>query len=81
MNSCNLRFVPHVLAVAKALDRQPNSFVQRPRLQFDGMLNTFRIPERHAALLHAKSIPLFAFCSLKLARPRAPCNPVCWSQA
>ena len=70
----SFRFVPHVLTVAKALDRQPNGFVQRPSLQIDGMLNTFGIPERHAALLHAKRIPLFAFSSLwfGLARPTMP---------
>ena len=72
----SLRFVPHVLAMAKALDCQPNGFVQRPRFQFDGMLNTFRIPERHAALLHTKRIPLFAFYSLPFALPRATVPPV-----
>ena len=47
----SLRFIFHMLTAAKVINRQPHGFIQCPRLQFDRMLNAFRIPERHPAQL------------------------------
>jgi hypothetical protein len=57
------RVVANVFATAKAIDRKPHGFVQGPCFQFDGMLNAFRILERHATRLHGKKNNIFAFCS------------------
>lgn len=58
-----LRLIAYMLAAAESLDSQADGFIQAPRFQFDGMLDPFRIDERHAALLHAGRIPYFAFYS------------------
>jgi hypothetical protein len=50
-----LRVVWHLFAAAETINGQPHGFVQRPRIKFDGVLNTVRIPERYAALLHAST--------------------------
>jgi len=54
----------HVLATAETINRQPHGLIERPRLHFDGVLNSVRIPERYpAALLHPEQDIIFAFSS------------------
>ena len=46
-----LRVVGHVFAAAETVDCQSDGLVQGPRVQFDRMLNTIGIDERHPAPL------------------------------
>src|ERR1700722_6717689 len=56
-----LRLIAHMLAAAEAINRQPHGLVQGPRLQFDRVLNSVRIPERHPTALHLGRISYSLF--------------------
>jgi hypothetical protein len=47
-----LRVVAHVFTAAEAINREPYGLVKRSRIQFDGVLNSIGILERHPAPFH-----------------------------
>lgn len=51
-----LGLVSHVLTAPTAVNRQPDGFIERPGFQFDSVLDTLRVFERHPALLHANRL-------------------------
>jgi hypothetical protein len=53
--------------IVNSSNRQAYRFIPRPWLDFDGMLNAIRIPERHSADFHDRQNSYFAFCSLRTA--------------
>ena len=50
-----------MLAAAETINRQSHGLVERPRFDFDRVLNSVRIFERHPALLHPSKISYSPF--------------------